>query len=835
MSHHGLLGTQGRCFSFDSRAEGYARGEGVGTVVLKPLSTAIRDGDTIRAVIRETGVNQDGRTSGLTVPSAEAQERLIREVYWRAGLDLEQTKFVEAHGTGTSIGDPIEAGALARAFKCRRETPLYVGTIKSTIGHLEGGSGVASLIKSILILESGIIPPNFDIQEINAKIPAVEWNITFPKEITPWPSEGLRRISVNSFGIGGTNAHCVLDDAHHYLQSRLLHATHRTSATVPKTFSQSLPRAMDAELDSNPDSTDENNGGVISIGTPETSVADESCLSTGLDQTSPYPVLHDAPKIFLLSAFDEGGIKRATDTFSRYLSQKTDHPRDAEHLLEDLSFTLTKRRSVFPWKSFVSASTVKELSWNLAEGNFSKPVRSLNVPEIEFVFTGQGAQYEGMGKALLVYPVFRKSLEEASEYIRRLGSPWSLIGTTTADSIVNDFVLTFPTDELLAEGSLSRVGLPEIAHPLCTALQVALVDLLASWDIFPTSVTGHSSGEIAAAYSAGNLSRQGAWTAAYYRGYVSSKQLAANGAMMAVSLSASELKSYIGWAHKELSGELIIACYNSPKNNTVSGDEALIDCLKKRLDSDGVFARKLNVKNAYHSAHMRFISEEYLWLMGDLSFGRRLAVPRSVRMFSTVTGEEILSENLTAQYWVDNMVSPVRFTSGLKAMRSRAIEESSGSDLAGSLPFLVEIGPHSTLQSAVNETLASSTHTNHKYFSVLKRSDPSLNALLSTVGLLAANGYQPDLHKVNLASCIFFDRPARQLIDLPPYSFKHTEKNLYESRLSRNLRTRKFPRHDLFGAPVSDWDSNAPRWRHFVRLNENPWLRDHMVCLPSCI
>lgn len=432
MSHHGLLGTQGRCFSFDSRAEGYARGEGVGTVVLKPMSTAIRDGDTIRAVIRETGVNQDGRTSGLTVPSVEAQERLIREVYWRAGLGLEQTKFVEAHGTGTSIGDPIEARALARAFKCRRETPLYVGTIKSTIGHLEGGSGVASLIKSILILESGIIPPNFDIREINAKIPAVEWNIAFPKEITPWPSEGLRRISVNSFGIGGTNAHCVLDDAHHYLQTRLLHASHRTNVNIPKTFSVAETRTMSSEVGSNPDSTDENNSGVVSIGTPESSVVDVPYLSTGLVQVSPYRIFHDAPKIFLLSAFDEGGVNRAAGTYSRYLGQKNDHLRGTEHLLEDLSFTLTKRRSLFPWKSFVSASTVKELSWKLAEGNLSKPVRSLNLPEVHFVFTGQGAQYEGMGKALLVYPVFQKSLEEASEYIGRLGSPWSLIGTTTS-------------------------------------------------------------------------------------------------------------------------------------------------------------------------------------------------------------------------------------------------------------------------------------------------------------------------------------------------------------------------------------------------------------------
>jgi Polyketide synthase modules and related proteins len=188
MSHHGLLGPQGLSFSFDSRAEGYARGEGVGTVIAKLLSAAIRDGDTIRAVIRETGVNQDGRTPGITVPSADAQEKLIREVYWRAGLDLEHTRFVEAHGTGTSTGDPIEAGALARAFKCRRESPLYVGAIKSSVGHLEGASGVASIIKSILTLETGIIPANFDMKQTNPSIPAAEWDIEF----LPRPFHGHR-------------------------------------------------------------------------------------------------------------------------------------------------------------------------------------------------------------------------------------------------------------------------------------------------------------------------------------------------------------------------------------------------------------------------------------------------------------------------------------------------------------------------------------------------------------------------------------------------------------------------------------------------------------------
>ncbi|CAG8889693.1 unnamed protein product [Penicillium egyptiacum] len=816
MSHHGLLGTQGRSFSFDSRAEGYARGEGVGTVVVKPLSAAIRDGDTIRAVIRETGVNQDGRTPGITVPSADAQERLIREVYWRAGLDLEHTRFVEAHGTGTSTGDPIEAGALTRAFKCRRETPLYVGAIKSSIGHLEGGSGVANVIKSILTLESGIIPANFDTKQTNPSIPAADWDIAFPTEALPWPSPGLRRVSINSFGIGGTNAHCIVDDAYHYLNDRRLTGSHRTTSTVPtiqKINSRllALPRSGTESNNLVTDSFDDSDHSGHGNTFVDTPTSDGFCASPTF--TSPtYTSLVEKPKVFLLSAFDEDGVKRNAAEFAKYLNRRTTQSVLHDHLLDDLSFTLSKKRSQFPWKSFVMATSVKELAWNLSESNFAKPTRTARVPEVGFVFTGQGAQYQAMGRELMVYPVFQESVEEASDYIRRLGSPWSLL------------------DELLTERQSPRVNLPEIAHPLCTVLQIALVDLLANWEIFPKRVMGHSSGEIAAAYCSGKLSREAAWKVAYYRGYVSSKQLSANGAMMAVGLGASQLHPYLDSVKENNTGELIIACYNSPKNNTVSGDDAMIDCLKSLLDADGIFARKLNVKNAYHSAHMHGIAQDYLRLMGTLPYGRRLAAPHQVHMFSTVTGQQVKEENLPAQYWVDNMVSPVLFTSGLVAMTSDPVASHGSTASTDSLRLLVEIGPHSTLQSAIKEILVSkSPKLEFKYLAVLKRTDHSLNTLLTTVGFLALSGFELDFHSVNQASRSKAKRRPRLLVDLPPYSFKHTEKILFESRLSKNLRTRQFPRHDLFGAPITDWNPTSPRWRHFVRLNENPWLRDHMV------
>ena len=161
MSHQGFLGQAGKCFSFDSRAAGYARGEGVGTVVVKRLSDAVRDGDTIRSIIRGTAVNQDGKTPGLTLPDSGAQEALIKSVYASARLSCNETAMVEAHGTGTAVGDPIEANGLARAFSSRpKDQPLIVGAVKSGTGHLEGAAGVAGIIKAVLILESGIVPPN---------------------------------------------------------------------------------------------------------------------------------------------------------------------------------------------------------------------------------------------------------------------------------------------------------------------------------------------------------------------------------------------------------------------------------------------------------------------------------------------------------------------------------------------------------------------------------------------------------------------------------------------------------------------------------------------------
>jgi len=167
-----MLSPTSQCYSFDHRANGYARGEGFGVLVLKRLNDALRDGNTIQAIIRSTGCNQDGNTPGITMPSPTAQEALIRDTYRKAGLSMLPTRYFEAHGTGTAVGDPIESAALGRAFRGVRtlQDPLVVGALKSNIGHLEGAAGIAGVIKAILVLQKGVIPPNTNFAKVNPKI-----------------------------------------------------------------------------------------------------------------------------------------------------------------------------------------------------------------------------------------------------------------------------------------------------------------------------------------------------------------------------------------------------------------------------------------------------------------------------------------------------------------------------------------------------------------------------------------------------------------------------------------------------------------------------------------
>ncbi|MFD3609845.1 polyketide synthase, partial [Streptomyces atroolivaceus] len=215
VSRFGGLSPDGRCYTFDARANGYVRGEGGGFVLLKSLAQALRDGDHIHGVLRGSAVNNGGGDS-LTTPSQQAQEDVLRRAYTAAGVRPEDIQYVELHGTGTAVGDPIEAAALATVLGSARpaDAPLQVGSAKTNIGHLEGAAGIVGLLKVLLSLEAGELPASLNFETPNPAIPLADWHLQVQTERSPWPRPDVPRVAgVSSFGLGGTNAHVVVEQA----------------------------------------------------------------------------------------------------------------------------------------------------------------------------------------------------------------------------------------------------------------------------------------------------------------------------------------------------------------------------------------------------------------------------------------------------------------------------------------------------------------------------------------------------------------------------------------------------------------------------------------------
>ena len=436
-------------------------------MILKRVSDAIRDGDTIRAVIRSTASNQDGKSPGITQPTKSAQVNLIREAYESAGLDFASTRYFEAHGTGTPVGDPIEASAISEVFSKHRssEDPIYIGALKSNIGHLEGAAGIAGLLKSVFVLERGIIPPNCWFEKPNPKIHADEWNFKFPNTSTVWPNRGLRRASINAFGYGGSNSHVVMEDALSYLTMHSMEGRHQT-VDIPKLDLQLMhddnmdgaqnkiesahpaPKEVIAATDvlnGLTDSTTTNGAAPTRAGIakrpandtsgeyepngdfPTSEYDESSSLAAFQKSVSRFGVKEGSrERIFVLSAYDEAGVQRLAQAYRDHLLGKPLKGENEDTYLDDLSYTLACRRTSFVWKTSIVACSISSLAQALE--NPPKPVRSGSNARVGFIFTGQGAQWYAMGRELLDYPVFRQSLVDAGSYLIQLRCTWNLMG-----------------------------------------------------------------------------------------------------------------------------------------------------------------------------------------------------------------------------------------------------------------------------------------------------------------------------------------------------------------------------------------------------------------------
>ncbi|RYO83338.1 hypothetical protein DL766_002690 [Monosporascus sp. MC13-8B] len=603
----------------------------------------------------------DHRANGM-----EAQEQLIRHVYGKAGLEFGLTRYFEAHGTGTATGDPIEMKAIGRVFRTYRsdEEPLYVGSIKSSIGHLEGASGLAGIIKAILILEKGVIPPNALFDKVNPAIDVDFYHTVVPTQSMIWPTGGLRRVSVNSFGIG-----------------------------------------------------------------------------------------------------DENSIKRVVHNSVAYFNGRIlDNPGNVERF----AYTLAARRSHMAWRTFaVTGSTTAKEGLPPVE----KPTRASAVQMgVAFVFTGQGAQYAGMGVELVQYPVFRDTLDRIDTIFASLGCGWSIFDVLQRHEVIDH---------------------PEYSQPLCTALQVALVELLRYFGIVPVTVLGHSSGEIAAAYTVGALSLEAACAVAYHRGQIAGKLSAAAykashpipvGAMISVNLSQDQVQDYLetvsiteGGGRSTLLDNVHVACVNSPTNCTLSGNETSIDILKAQFDKDEIFAQKLNTGGvAYHCPAMRMVAPEYQELLGFFSecdTPARLSGQKSaIQIISSVTGDYILPDILsTSQYWVDNLVSPVRFMEAVSNLTkggptNTALQRYMRKDITD----VIEVGPHSALRRLIQDNL---------------------------------------IRRPEIAS----PRMSRDF------------------RMRRSIDATGGGGSELLGKPLHDWNPLEPRWRNFLSIESIPWLGGHIV------
>ncbi|KAK6383872.1 Type I Iterative PKS [Exophiala oligosperma] len=773
MSAIHALSPDGQCYSYDHKANGYARGDGIAALVLKPLEKALADGDVIRGVIRGSAINQDGGASGITLPIAAAQVDLVNTAYSNAGLPLNQTAYFEGHGTGTVAGDLQETTAMAKTIgKVRsKESPLYIGSSKTNIGHIEGASGLAGLIKVIFSLEHGMIAPNVKFEHPPPSMDFDEWNLKVATELTPWPLEGVRRASVNGFGFGGTNAHVIVDDAYHFLKEHGLKGRHNCIVNEPS---------------SSPHSTADSG-----FGTMDSSV--ELSDPFEISFKNKIAALNAQPRLLPWSSGEKKGLERTFSQLSEYLTQKAAEGY-APEVLDRLGFTLAKRRSIFPWRTFSMASSLEGAATQLS-ASLATPVRAKQSTDIAFIFTGQGAQWHAMGRELLPYRVFHDSLTASDEVLQALGCTWSLF------------------KELAKDKDMSRIDETELSQACCTALQLALVDLLRSWDVLPNAVIGHSSGEIAAACAKGAISRAYAIKAAYYRGVYANKLKEVSPdlklGMLAVGVGEAQMRPYL----EPVQDKVTIACYNSPSSLTLSGEVSSLDEVEEALKAESIFARKLKVNVAYHSTYLKGIAEEYSNSLGD---EKPLSNCDSIKMISTVTGLPIESSSFETSYWVSNLLSPVKFDQGLQKLLKDT-----------SIDLLVEIGPHGALQGPVKQIL-SAINMDLPSMSLLDRKRDAASSTVEAMGRLWQYGVDVDVPSVNSLQGTQAGTPT-PLVDLPPYAWNHENNYWCESTISKDVRFRHEKRHHILGYLIPGAVPNEPLWRNLLRISESPWLQHHKI------
>ncbi len=704
----GMLSSLGRCNPFDAGADGYVRGEGAGIVALKLLSEALADGDPIYALIRATAANQDGRTNGIMMPSSLAQEDLLRQVYARAVVAPSAVQYVEAHGTGTLVGDRVECDALGKVLG---------------VGRSDGD-----------FLRIGSVKSNIGHLEAAA-------------------------------GIAG------LIKAALALKHRYLPADPHFTTPNPSIPFDALRLRVQQEGEPWPETEEPAIAGVNSFGFGGTSAHAVLEELTALRATGPAPLSRRA-MLLPLSARSPEALRACAKAYLDFLNRSQS--------LQDLCYTASTRRDRHPHRLALVGRTHAELRESLEAflEDEGRPGLSVGArpasspPELVFVFSGNGSQWQGMGRQLLAEePVFRQTVETCDALLSQHTS-WSLLA------------------ELLAGRATTRT---HIAQPALFALQVGLVALWRSWGMEPSAVIGHSIGEVAAAHVAGILSLEDAIRVIFHRSQTQ-ELIAGSGGMAAVGLSAAAARDALA----AYGDRLCIAAINSPASVTLSGDQEALEHLLDLLKARDVFCRSLPLNSAFHSHHVEPIRSDLL-----ASLERLETRPASLRFVSTVPGYESGGSDLGAEYWWDNVRQPVEFSPAIETL----IED-------GHRIFL-EIGPHPVLGNYVAECLMTRRRPGW-VLSSLRRKEDERTMLLRSLGTLYTLGCAPDWKALHPGG--------GDCIRLPSYPWQRKRHWLEIGVYAHRRSARQV--HPLLGHRLN---SAQPAFEGQLDIRLLPYLEDHKV------
>lgn len=720
----GALSPDSRCKTFDASANGYARGEGAGMVVLKRLGDAQRDGDNIVAVLRGSAINHDGRSGGLTVPNGPAQKAVLRAALKDAQLDPSDVSYIEAHGTGTPLGDPIEMHALIDIFSKHRDRndPLTVGSVKTNIGHLEAAAGIAGVIKVVMAMQNQKIPQHLHLKQLNPHISLNGAAVQFPETSLDWPlREGRARVAgISSFGISGTNAHVLVEEA----------PAPQTPADKPARTQHLLP----------------------------------------------------------LSARSDNSLAELAGRLHDHL---TAHPNLD---LEQVCRTAANGRCRMPLRAAVKAENLKQMLDRLKSLARGKTALGLaravdptgSKPRVAFVFSGQGAQSQGMGRELYAQePLFREALDRADKALQ-----------PHMDCSIIEVMHATSDDQRLNQTAFTQ--------PALFALEYALAELWRAWGVEPELVMGHSVGEFAAACVAGVLTLEDAAQLIATRGRLM-QELPQGGGMTAIFAPLSQVEELI----KPLAGKVGIAAANTPRNTVVSGEQGALDALMDRLAAEGIQSTALIVSHAFHSHLMEPMLNELQQVAAQLTHRQP-----AVRFISNLSGEAVEKDTLGPEYWTRHARQPVMFEKGLR------------NAVAAGCDLFLEIGPHATLITMAQQIVE---EDNLHYVTSLKRGENEWDVLSDAVAELHTHG-------APLNWKTFFEQAAGSPVILPTYPFEREhywiERNSMlpgdANSASANLAVAGENIHVLLGQRLQTAGSEL--LFHTTLSSDNPtWLADHAV------